>query len=135
MNEKVRLWMDYAKDDLAFAKSGMEDGYYSHVCYLSQQCMEKVLKGFLVAQDKQYPKSHDLVRLYKLCGSPEWLGDIVNDLSFASLAYIPMRYPDALPGTLPDREPTEKDAKLLLGLAEKILTLVGKRLAAIKRPA
>lgn len=135
MNEKAQRWLDYAKDDLAFAKSGLEDGYFAHVCYLSHQCMEKAFKGFLVAQEKQYPKSHDLVRLYKLCGSLEWLGDIVDDLSFASLAYIPMRYPDALPGTLPDREPSEKDAKLFLGLAEKILTLVGKRAGKLKRPA
>lgn len=60
------------------------------------------------------PKTHDLVRLYKLCGSP-------------------MRYPDALPGTLPDRNPTEKDAKMLLNLAEKILTLVGKHVGKLNR--
>lgn len=124
MNEKAQRWLNYAEDDLAFAKSGMEDGYFAHVCYLSHQCMEKTFKGFLVAQDKQYPKSHDLVRLYKLCGSPSFLGDIVDDLSFASLAYIPMRYPDALPGTLPDREPSEKDAKQFLGLAENVFTLM-----------
>lgn len=128
MNENTQLWIDYARDDLAFAKSGLEDGYYSHVCFLTQQSIEKIFKAFLVSQKKQYPKSHDLVRLYKLCGSPKWLGDIVDDLSFASLAYIPMRYPDALAGTFPDREPGQKDAEMLVKLAEKILTLVEKHI-------
>lgn len=124
MNENVKLWLAYAKDDLAFAKSGFESEFYSHVCYLAQQTIEKTFKGLLVSRDKEYPKTHDLVRLFKLCGSPEWLGDIEEELRFASLIYIPMKYPDALPGTLPDRSPNEQDAKGLLKLAEMVFKYV-----------
>lgn len=121
MNENVKLWLEYARDDLAFAKAGFEAGFYSHVCYLSQQTIEKTFKGLLVSRDKAYPKTHDLVRLYKLCDCPEWLGDIEEKLRFASLIYIPMKYPDAFPGTLPDRSPNEQDANGLLKLADMIL--------------
>lgn len=37
-------WLYFAEQDLAFAESGIESGFYSHVCYLSQQAVEKTMK-------------------------------------------------------------------------------------------
>lgn len=37
------------------------------VCYHSQQAAEKILKAYLVRQDMEPPRTHDLTELSKLC--------------------------------------------------------------------
>ena len=37
------------------------------VCFHSQQAAEKVLKCFLVMQNIDFPKTHDLNELWKMC--------------------------------------------------------------------
>ena len=42
--------------------------------------------------------------------------------------YIPTRYPDALPGSLPEGLPTEKEANEAITIAEKLLALIQKHI-------
>lgn len=37
------------------------------ICYLCEQCSEKMLKAFLVQNEKKVPHTHDLTKLNKLC--------------------------------------------------------------------
>ncbi|MDR3342991.1 MAG: HEPN domain-containing protein [Treponema sp.] len=46
------------------------------ICYLSQQSVEKSLKRFLVLQQIEPPKIHNLVELYHLCET--FIADISN---------------------------------------------------------
>ncbi|MBC7333037.1 MAG: HEPN domain-containing protein [Actinobacteria bacterium] len=41
-----KRWLYFAEEDLKFAKSGFRDKFYSHVCFLSQQIIEKNCKAF-----------------------------------------------------------------------------------------
>lgn len=128
MNDRAEIWLQYAAEDLAFAKAGLRDGFNSHVCFLAQQAIEKTLKALLVAQDKLYPKSHDLLNLYQLVGKPSWLHEFESDLALINLFYVPIRYPDALPGSLPDRHPGTDDANTALKTAEAIFDCVSRHM-------
>lgn len=116
-------WFDYAKNDLAFARSALRDPFYSYVCILVQQAVEKAMKGYLVFQGKNYPKTHRLIELFQLIGSPKWFEPHLGGLKTLSEFYVPLRYPDAA-GTLPEGPPNEKVARKALGWAEEIVSLI-----------
>lgn len=120
-------WFWLAKDNLAFARAGLEDGFYAQVCFLSQQAVEKAMKGFLVANNKKYPKSHDLITLLDLM-DVAWLDPYLNNLKDLSEIYIPLRYPDAMAGSLADRLPNKEEAEEFLGRAEEIVALIESKL-------
>lgn len=128
MNDRAEVWLQFAAEDIAFGKAGLRDGFHAHVCFLSQQAIEKTLKALLVAQDILYPKSHDLLGLYRLIGKPSWLKEYETDLVQINLYYVPIRYPDALPGSLPDRQPGQDDAKRALDVAEAIFDGVSRQI-------
>lgn len=67
--EDLKEWVFIAKSDLDSA------GYLTHmkpfptaiICYHSQQCVEKLLKGFLALNGRIVPKTHNLLMLHKSC--------------------------------------------------------------------
>jgi HEPN domain-containing protein len=59
-------WLDRAEDDLSFAQLGFREKYFSQACFLSQQVVEKSLKGFLLAKGRAYPRLHKVFELAKL---------------------------------------------------------------------
>ena len=68
----VLEWIRYASDDLFTARHMFEDVYPKRLgisVWHSQQCAEKALKAFLVANDIDPPKIHNLNRLGELCGN------------------------------------------------------------------
>lgn len=120
-------WFYLAGEDLQFAKAGFEDGFYAHVCFLAQQAVEKAMKGYLVAQNKRYPKSHNLQELHKLMQVP-WLEEYLAALKNLSDFYIPLRYPDAIAGSLPNGLPQKEEAKDALKWAEEIVAAIQKHI-------
>jgi len=63
-------WLDRARQDLKLIEiiyeeglEGLEDSF----CYMCQQAAEKLLKAFIVKNEKNGPRSHDLVFLLGLC--------------------------------------------------------------------
>lgn len=123
MRKPHENWMFFAKDDLAFARVGLKDGFYSHVCFLSQQAVEKAMKGYLISQKKDYPKTHGLVTLHRLT-EVGWLDPHLGSLKKLSEFYVPLRYPDAVVGALPECMPDEEDAAEALKWAEDIVALI-----------
>ena len=77
MTERREHWLSMANDDLAFAELGLSNGFFSQVCFLSQQASEKALKAVLLSRTGGYPRVHSIVDLVKrnayrwhsLCGS------------------------------------------------------------------
>jgi HEPN domain-containing protein len=92
-------WLARAEDDLSFAQLGLREKYFSQVCFLSQQVVEKALKAFLLAMGRGYPRLHKVIELANLCVELEKdLIPLKNDLKLLDEFYIPTRYPDAVPG-------------------------------------
>ena len=60
-------WLDRAESDLRFAQVGMREDFYTHVCFLCQQTVEKALKGYLIFKARKYPRIHLLLDLLMLC--------------------------------------------------------------------
>jgi HEPN domain-containing protein len=100
-------WMKKADTDLDMAGRALR-GKRKHPdssCYHAQQAAEKYLKGLLVAQGIEFPKSHDLVLLNQLCISNGILTAFDEDqLDFLSAFAIRVRYP----GVEPDLEEAQK---------------------------
>jgi HEPN domain-containing protein len=62
----VREWFNYSQNDLTSARHLFNDLYPKQskiACYLSWQCAEKALKGFLLFKDTEPPRIHNLVEL------------------------------------------------------------------------
>jgi HEPN domain-containing protein len=120
MNETANRWLIFAREDLQVAEIVLDAGIYNQVCFHAQQCVEKALKGALVRQGHVPPRTHSITDLLSLFPS-EWLADLRDDLSMMDDLYIPTRYPDALPGMLPDGLPGRAEAEEALALARAVL--------------
>ncbi|MCD6472604.1 HEPN domain-containing protein [Candidatus Aerophobetes bacterium] len=120
MKEEINKWIKFSEEDLRMAELALKEKIYNQVCFHSQQCIEKALKGFINSKEQVCPKTHKLADLLSyLSPSPfDYLTDIIIPLD---RFYIPTRYPDALPGTLPEGLPVEKDVKEAIEVARLVL--------------
>ncbi|MBI1871479.1 MAG: HEPN domain-containing protein [Chlamydiae bacterium] len=114
-------WFDFADEDHHMARSALEDQIYNQVCFHSQQGVEKLLKGFLVKKGKLVRKTHSLLELMDLCMKIESkFQDFKDGFRELDKFYVVTRYPDALPGTLPEGLPNKKDATDALQFFEEV---------------
>ncbi|GAB4579720.1 MAG: HEPN domain-containing protein [Anaerolineales bacterium] len=127
MNEGEN-WLRFAREDLQVAKLVMKEKIYNQVCFHCQQCAEKSLKAWLAAQGAHIPKTHRMADLIPLVPATV-LGNLKTKLILFDQFYIPTRYPDALPGSLPMGLPGKDDAIETLELAVEILKLIETILA------
>lgn len=67
--EDLKDWLFIAKSDLDSARylTHMKPFPTAIICYHSQQCVEKLLKGFLALNGRPVPKTHNLLMLHKFC--------------------------------------------------------------------
>jgi HEPN domain-containing protein len=67
MNRIAQEWLQSALMDLRSIEKILEDEFLTPVaCFHAQQCVEKSLKALLENNEKNVPKSHDLIKLGKL---------------------------------------------------------------------
>lgn len=123
-------WLLFAELDLKAAKASLKEGVPNIACYLSQQVAEKVLKAVILAQTGKVPKVHALDELLNLTQitNPK-LKEFENEILFLDKFYVPTRYPDAFPGSLPEGLPSEETAQHAIELAQKVLDNVKSTLA------
>lgn len=123
-------WLLFAELDLKAAKASLKEGVPNIACYLSQQVAEKVLKAVILTQTGKVPKVHALDELlsHAQITNPK-LKEIENEILFLDKFYIPTRYPDAFPGSLPEGLPSEETAQHAIELAQKVLDNVKSALA------
>ena len=98
--ELVQEWFRYSQNDLVSARHLFENLYPKQTeiaCYLSQQCSEKALKGYLLFKDAEPLRTHNLVQLCQMCmeydASFSEILDICSDLTPYGVA---VRYPNEL---------------------------------------
>jgi HEPN domain-containing protein len=122
MNGENERWLQFAGEDLQMAELAMQEAIYNQVCFHSQQCAEKALKGLLVLQGKTPPRTHLLGDLLTLLAPNPFTASL--DIQLLDRFYIPTRYPDALPGSLPEGLPNREDATEALATARQVLQTV-----------
>ena len=105
-------WFYFAEEDIKMAESAFKERIFNQTCFHSQQAVEKMLKGFLKAKGIIVPRTHFIVELLKICIKIDKnFQDLRDKCAILDDYYIPTRYPDAIPGVLPEGLPDEKDAK------------------------
>ena len=123
MNETAEHWLVFARQDLRMAELALTEDIYNQVCFHAQQCVEKAVKGWLEQQGQTPPRTHRMADLLTLL-PPELLGELSDTLGLLDRFYIPTRYPDALPGMLPDGMPGQRDAREALDMARQALECI-----------
>jgi len=91
----ISEWLKKADEDLEFAISVVEEStFYAQICFHFHQASEKYLKSFIIAQDLNFKKIHDLQVLLKSClpKDPK-LQELMDDCKFLNRFYIDTRYP------------------------------------------
>lgn len=123
MPKRHREWLAFAADDLGFSKIGLREGYFAKACFHAHQAIEKTLKAYLIYKGKSVPRIHHLIELFKLCDAP-WIEGLETELKIVDTFYIPTRYPEGIPGSLPHCLPGKKEAQEAIDLADRVLSLV-----------
>jgi HEPN domain-containing protein len=70
-------WLRHSQNNLVVARHSLYPKQTEIACYLCQQCAETALKGYLVFNDINPPRTHDLITLCEQC--------IIIDAAFSSL--------------------------------------------------
>lgn len=120
-------WIKFAREDLRVAKWTLAEKIYNQTCFHAQQCVEKSLKALLISLKIAPPKSHQMSLLLGLVPITLFANLRVEILTLDRF-YIPTRYPDAIPGSLPQGLPNEADAKEAFQIANQVLKEVEKHL-------
>ena len=105
------------------AELAMQARIYNQVCFHAQQCAEKAIKSLMTDQGQLPPRTHLLGDLLALL-HPNPLASFALEVQLLDRFYIPTRYPDALPGSLPEGLPDETDAQEALATAQRALNQV-----------
>jgi HEPN domain-containing protein len=123
--DKVRQWLIYADEDLRLATAAMEhvdDCPYRLVAYHAQQCAEKYIKAFLVYSGVDFPYTHNIRRLLKLCSQhADWAEQLRQAEELTPYA-ITARYPGQAD------EVTQGEAAEAIELAQQVRAQVRKAL-------
>jgi HEPN domain-containing protein len=108
----VREWFDIADTELASAEylvTMRRPSPDAVVCYLCQQAAEKYFKGFLVMNNIDPPKTHNLLELSKLCMAaqegcplPMDFSTLTTKCAFLNPYGVMPRYPNELQITVDD---------------------------------
>lgn len=89
------MWLKKAEEDELSLGPVLREGAPSTACFLAQQMAEKLLKGLIVFNKKEFPKTHDLSILMNLCKSEAAdIAILQKDLEFLNDFYTEARYAD-----------------------------------------
>lgn len=132
--EEGRRWLDQAEEDLRWAKDLAERGGYHIACFLSQQVGEKAIKAFIYAGGEEIVIGHSIERLCRAAGQRRPLfNEKVAVWSILDSYYIPTRYPNGLPDSIPARVYTQTAAQEAVRLADEIVSLVRSELTELEK--
>jgi len=68
-SDEYKLWFDKSDENIKWATDNFQESNHELVCFLSQQAVELVLKGYIYSKDVIFPKTHNLSRLLEICKS------------------------------------------------------------------
>ena len=97
---ELQQWKEIADSDLNLADFSAKNMWpvpYAIICFHCQQAVEKYLKWFLILNDIEPPKIHDLEELEKLCEAiqPKF-SQLYEKCSILSGYAVQSRYPNEM---------------------------------------
>lgn len=125
VREEVLNWLAEARADLRHAESSINIGDFNWACFAAQQAAEKALKALVLHVVGEYPRGHDLVRLYRRVRGSASVPLSEGALARLSTYYTIARYPNA--GIeRPSEEILREHAEEALSTARGVLDEVAK---------
>jgi len=129
--EEGRRWLEQAAEDLRWAEDLARRGGYHIACFLAQQVGEKALKAFLYAAGEEIVLGHSIERLCTEAALRDpGFRERARRWSILDGHYVPTRYPNSLPDSIPARVYTEDAAREAVRLAGEIVAYVEETLKA-----
>jgi HEPN domain-containing protein len=123
--EFVIPWIQKAENDISSAQylaNNMRPSPSEVICFHCQQAAEKYLKAFIVYNDQEPPKTHDLIELVKLCNNyNNDFSNILQKCEYLVPFAIRTRYPNA-------SDPNDEETKIALLYAKDIIDFIKKKL-------
>jgi HEPN domain-containing protein len=127
--DEGKRWLEQASEDLKWAKDLAERGGFHIACFLSQQVGEKALKAFLYAQGEEIVIGHSIERLTSEAARyDDNFLEKAKTWSILDGYYVPTRYPNSLPDSIPARVFTQDAAKESVRLATEIVSYIEKKI-------
>ena len=81
--DKYEYWLEAAQYDLESARVMMNGGRYMYVAFMSQQAVEKLIKGiYTLYTDKEPPMIHNIWNIFKQLKKEANLEDYWFNLDF-----------------------------------------------------
>ncbi len=124
-SQEPQEWLEKAHHDLVAAKNLFkQDGFPDTIAVHCHQTAEKALKGALLWLGIDYPFTHDLSLLIKLCCDKDNAFKNITDVAIKlSPLYEEERYPFA------EEEPyTDEELEDFIALAENIYNFIKERI-------
>lgn len=122
-------WLEFSGDDLKIIEAAIKEKVYHLACFHAQQSAEKSLKGFIIFTRGKVEKTHSLVELLnETVRINKKLEKFREYCLVLDRYYISTRYPDALPGTLPEGLPGKEKAEEAFNYARDVFEFVKKEI-------
>lgn len=128
VRDEVLNWLAEARADLRHAEASIGIGDHNWACFAAQQAGEKALKALVLHALGEYPRGHDLVKLYRKVKDSIVLSE--GALAKLSTYYTIARYPNA-GMERPSEEISKEQAEEAISIARGVLDEVFK---AIRDP-
>lgn len=123
--EEGARWVEQARRDLDDARFARDGERYNLACFLAQQAAEKALKGVLYLREEELARGHSVAELCERAARHDPLfAELRPRVAGLDLYYIPTRYPNGLPGGLPDEAFDREQADRAIERAADVLRAV-----------
>ncbi|MBS4021329.1 MAG: HEPN domain-containing protein [Dethiobacter sp.] len=127
--EEGLRWLEQAQADLHGAQVLFDNQVYHLTCFIAQQTAEKAVKAFLYARGEEMVTGHSVTALTTWAEQFDSdFAELRNEIAILDGYYIPTRYPNGIPDSIPARVYTKKPAEEALQLAVKAIHFVRERL-------
>lgn len=123
----IQAWWQKTQDDIRWARHTFDAGFFTQVCFLTQQIVEKALKTFLLSQNVIVEKTHKLPLLVRQAARFDRRFETFKPhAKILDRYYISTRYP---PFGGPKGEYTKEEANHALTLSQEIVEFVQIKLS------
>lgn len=127
--EEGLRWLEQAKADLRGAQVLFDNQVYHLACFIAQQTAEKAIKAFLYAQGEEMVTGHSVTALTNWAEQfDSEFAALREDIAVLDGYYIPTRYPNGIPDSIPAKVYTKKPAQEAVQLAGSAIQFVSQRL-------
>jgi HEPN domain-containing protein len=121
VREKVKEWISFAEDDIRMAEVAIKlksNVPYRIIAFHAQQSAEKYLKAYLVSQNVDFPYTHSITTLLKLCDKYALQIKEIQDADLLTPYAITARYPGQ------DERVTKGETLKAIAMAKKVRQMV-----------